>query len=388
MVKPRGGSKGGSKSGAPKGGGSKAGKASGSARRSGVTAKTSLGRSADVRGASSRSGAGRSAKGQPASGAKRGSAAAPSKAAAFKSAQSGSKVGASRVSGRTGSAGEARPSRARSTDARRSSGGGQRPVEAVGRPAPRSPQVQGLGGDVVEGIQAVDALLSGDRPVRELAVEALRAEDPDVEMLIAKALERGVHVRMVAKNAFAALAQSQTPQGVQARAKPIQPADIDELCENPYAFLVALDGVTDPGNLGAVMRSACAAGATGLVLPKKRTARLSASAMKSAAGAAERLPVALVAGIPTFLEDAKRRGLWSYGLDGDGDVPYDQARFEREPIVIVSGSEGDGLSPLTKRRCDALVSIPMTNGIESLNVSVATAIVCVEVARQRSALSR
>jgi len=248
--------------------------------------------------------------------------------------------------------------------------------------------VQGLGGDVVEGIQAVDALLSGNRPVRELAIEAQRAEDPDVEMLIAKALERGINVRMVAKTAFAALAQSQTPQGVQARAKPIQPADIDDLCNNPFAFLVALDGVTDPGNLGAIMRSACAAGATGMVLPKKRTARLSASAMKSAAGAAERLPVALVAGIPTFLEDAKRRGLWSYGLDGDGDVPYDQARFEREPIVIVSGSEGDGLSPLTKRRCDALVSIPMTNGIESLNVSVATAIVCVEVARQRSALSR
>ena len=245
--------------------------------------------------------------------------------------------------------------------------------------------VGGIGGDLVEGIQAVDALLSGDRRVIELTVDGLRADDPDVEALMVKAYERGVSVRTVTRTTFSNVAQSQTPQGVQARATPIEATALDALCEDPSAFLVALDGVTDPGNLGAVMRSACAAGATGLVLPKKRTARLSASAMKAAAGAAEKLPIALVSGIPSFLDDMKRRGIWSYGLAGDGGSTYDQVRFDTAPVVIVAGSEGDGLSTLTKRRCDALVSIPMYNGMESFNVSVATAIVCVEVARQRNA---
>jgi 23S rRNA (guanosine2251-2'-O)-methyltransferase len=145
-----------------------------------------------------------------------------------------------------------------------------------------------------------------------------------------------------------------------------------------------LDGVTDPRNLGAIVRAAETAGVTGVVMAKHRSAPVSATAAKTAAGAIEYVPFAVVGGIPAALERAKRAGVWCIGLDGDATTTLSDLPFATEPLAIVLGAEGGGLSPLAKRRCDTLAVIPMRGRIESLNVAAAAAVVCHEIARRRS----
>ena len=243
---------------------------------------------------------------------------------------------------------------------------------------------RGLGGDQVEGVNAVRELLRADRrDVRELLISVGRENSPAIEEIIELAREQRVRVREVGATQMEAVARSESPQGVIALASSIEPVDIDALLEDPKAFIVVLDGVTDPGNLGAVMRTAEQAGATGFVLPKHRSARLTPSAMKAAAGAAEWLPIAQTAGVPSFLERAKRAGVWSVGLDADGDVDVNEIPVADAPIVIVLGAEGSGLSRLTRGRCDLIASIPTFGHLDSLNVSAAAAVACFAVARRR-----
>jgi len=241
-----------------------------------------------------------------------------------------------------------------------------------------------LGGDQVEGVNAVRELLRADRrDVRELLISVGRENSPAIEEIIELAREQRVRVREVGATQMEAVARSESPQGVIALASSIEPVEIDALLEDPRAFIVVLDGVTDPGNLGAVMRTAEQAGATGFVLPKHRSARLTPSAMKAAAGAAEWLPIAQTAGVPSFLERAKRAGVWSVGLDADGDVDVSEIPVADAPLVIVLGAEGSGLSRLTRGRCDLIASIPTFGHLDSLNVSAAAAIACFAVARRR-----
>jgi 23S rRNA (guanosine2251-2'-O)-methyltransferase len=183
------------------------------------------------------------------------------------------------------------------------------------------------------------------------------------------------------------LALSDAPQGVIATAAPLRAADLDELLKSPTAFLVALDGVSDPRNLGAVARVAETAGATGLVLPKHRSARITPVVAKAAAGAIEYLPIALTGGIPTALDRARRAGVWTIGLDESED---NQSLFDLEladqPLMLVLGSEGRGLARLTTARCEVMVSIPMRGAIASLNVASAAALACHEIGRRRATL--
>jgi 23S rRNA (guanosine2251-2'-O)-methyltransferase len=147
---------------------------------------------------------------------------------------------------------------------------------------------------------------------------------------------------------------------------------------------VAFDGVTDPRNFGAVLRTALAAGATGAVVARHRSALLSPAAVKAAAGAVEHLPIAAVSGIAAALEDASRAGVWSVGLDADGDTSVDDLGIADRPLVLVLGAEGSGLARLVRRRCDVLARISTLGPLASLNVSAAAAIACFEVARHRA----
>jgi 23S rRNA (guanosine2251-2'-O)-methyltransferase len=149
------------------------------------------------------------------------------------------------------------------------------------------------------------------------------------------------------------------------------------------ALVVALDGVTDPGNLGAILRTAEVAGVTGVVLPRHRAVRLTPAAVKAAAGAVEHLPIALVGGLPTALRRMSDEGLWVIGLDGTSKNSIYQLRVANESLVIVFGAEGRGLSHLVAQRCDQLISIPQNGQLESLNVSNAAAITIYEVRRRR-----
>ncbi len=252
-------------------------------------------------------------------------------------------------------------------------------------PAPNRSTRDALGGEQVEGRRAVLELLrAGRRPVRSIVMSSSARDDPALDEI--RELAGGV-LKMVSPERIDALARSDVPQGVIATAAPLRPVDLDELLQAPAAFVVALDGVSDPRNLGAVARAAETAGATGLILPRHRSARITPVVAKAAAGAIEHLPIALVGGIPAALDRARRAGCWTIGLDAGAD---DRSLFDLEladqSLVLVLGSEGRGLARLTSARCDVLVSIPMRGAIASLNVAAAAALACHEIARRRAAM--
>ncbi len=235
------------------------------------------------------------------------------------------------------------------------------------------------GTDQVEGRRAVRELLKARR--RRVRTVWIAGRDlDDVEDL---ARDVGAKVHRVAPEEIDRRAHTEAPQGVLAAAEPLPEADLDRLLADRRAFLVALDGVTDPQNLGAVARTAESAGATGLVLPRHRAARITPTVTKAAAGALEHLPVATVAGVPAALERARRADVWTVGLDADGGTDLFELALADQPLMIVLGAEGRGLSRLSRERCDVRARIPMHGAIESLNVSAAAALACYEVARRR-----
>ena len=209
-----------------------------------------------------------------------------------------------------------------------------------------------------------------------------------------------VPLNVVGRGRFAAQARSEAPQGVLALAAPLPEADLDDLIAGgPRAhdaaprgggdgglvapFLVGLDGVTDPGNLGAILRSAECAGVTGVVLPRHRAVHVTPAATKAAAGAVEHLPIAVVGGLPAALARMRDAGVHVVGLDGQAAASiYDLAGADG-PVCVVLGAEGKGLSRLVRERCDELVAIPMHGRLGSLNVSAAAALACFEIARRR-----
>jgi 23S rRNA (guanosine2251-2'-O)-methyltransferase len=171
-------------------------------------------------------------------------------------------------------------------------------------------------------------------------------------------------------------------QGVCAEVSPFAYADADELLTSPDALIVALDQVQDPQNLGAIVRTAECAGATGLILPERRSAEVTPAVCKASAGAAEHLPIAKIRNLADFLATAKRGGLWCYGADAAAPSSYRQIDFAG-PTVLVLGSEGRGLRPRVAGACDALVSIPMRGRIDSLSVSAAAAVLIYAAATNR-----
>jgi len=259
---------------------------------------------------------------------------------------------------------------------------------------------RGLGGDQVEGRQAVRELLAaGSRRIREVWVVA-DADDSEILDDIRELAEGGrVLVREVGRGKFAAQARCEVPQGVLALVAPLEEADLDDLIAGTGAgarrargpggakvapFLVALDGVTDPGNLGAVLRSAECAGATGVVLPRHRAVHVTPAATKAAAGAIEHLPIALVGGLPGALARMRDAGVLVVGLDGAADRSLHDIGPADGPVCLVLGAEGRGLSRLVRERCDQVVAIPLRGRLASLNVASAATLACFEVVRQRS----
>lgn len=274
---------------------------------------------------------------------------------------------------------------ARRDDRRRGgrSSGGRR--SGGGRPPGRSRREDGLGGTQVEGRQAVrELLLAGRRPVREILLATGDDGRPVAPDLADLARESGVAVRPVSRSRLEHEARTDAPQGVLARAAPVEDVPLlDLLPSGRPAFLLALDQLTDPRNLGAILRSALGAGVDGVVVPRHRAAHLTPAAAKTAAGAIEHLPMALVGGLPTALQQLGDRGVWIVGLDAGGDEVVDDLRVASESLVVVVGAEGAGLSRLIRSRCDTTVRIPLEGPLGSLNAAAAAAVALFSVARSR-----
>ncbi len=233
-----------------------------------------------------------------------------------------------------------------------------------------------------------ELLLAGTRKVRELWVASDLEDAGVISDIVDLAAGQRVPVLEVSRRKLEAQARSEAPQGVLAKAAPLRETDLDDLARPrpgaPAPFLVAVDGVTDPGNLGALLRSAEGAGVTGVVLPKHRAVHVTPTVAKSAAGAIEHLPMAVVPGLPAAVQRAKQLGCWIVGLDDAADRSlFELDDLGREPVMLVLGAEGTGLSRLVRQRCDLVVAIPMLGRLSSLNVSAAAALACYEVARQR-----
>jgi 23S rRNA (guanosine2251-2'-O)-methyltransferase len=233
------------------------------------------------------------------------------------------------------------------------------------------------------------ALLSGIHPI----AEALRAGNPLERIVIAQgaggprlqeivdlARRANIPVRFEPRSALDKLASSSAHQGVVALGAARKYADLESVSASQ--MLVVLDGVEDPHNLGAIVRTAHAAGAGAVIIPERRAAGVTDAVAKAAAGALEHLPVVRVTNINRTLEDLKERGMWIYGLDEGGTADYDQVQYA-ERCVLVLGGEGKGLHEQVRKHCDVLVRIPLAGKISSLNVSVATGIVLFEWKRRR-----
>jgi 23S rRNA (guanosine2251-2'-O)-methyltransferase len=246
-----------------------------------------------------------------------------------------------------------------------------------------------LGGEQVEGRQAVrELLLAGTRKVYEVWV-ATDVEDAGVISDIADlAADQRVPVVEVNRRRLEQVARSEAPQGVLAKAAALPEAEFEDLLrrrDGRPPFLLAVDGVTDPGNLGALLRTAEGAGVTGVLLPRHRAVHITPTVAKSAAGAIEYLSIAVVPGLPNALAQCRAKGLWVVGLDDAADRPlFELGELGRDGIVVVLGAEGAGLSRLARERCDTIVSIPMRGRIGSLNVSNAGALALYEVTRART----
>lgn len=247
----------------------------------------------------------------------------------------------------------------------------------------------GANGSQVEGRQAVRELLrAGRRRVRQVLMVAPGRTDA-LDEIADLAEAAGVAVRVVGRDQIDAMALTDAPQGVIATAAPVPERDLSDLLrrrsDGPVPFLVVLDGVTDPHNVGAVMRSALCAGASGLVVGRHRSGHLGPAAVKAAAGAVEYLPVATVAGIPAALSLMVEAGVWTVGLDAGGGASLWDLGVATEAVAVVLGAEGRGLSPLVRQRCDVVAAVPMAGPLDSLNVSAAAALACFEIARRRAA---
>ncbi|WP_019814721.1 23S rRNA (guanosine(2251)-2'-O)-methyltransferase RlmB [Saccharomonospora saliphila] len=246
-------------------------------------------------------------------------------------------------------------------------------------------------------------IIAGRNPV----VEALRAGVPATALYVAlnidtddrvteavrDAADRGISLLEVPREELDRKTGGAVHQGLGLQVPPYEYAEPDELLaaardSGDPPLLVALDGVTDPRNLGAVVRSAAAFGAHGVLLPRRRSAGMTAVAWRTSAGAAARLPIALATNLTRQLRAWAGEGLMIAGLDADGSVDIDSLDVATDPLVVVVGSEGRGLSRLVRETCDTTVSIPMASGVESLNASVAGAVLLSEVARRRRAVGR
>ena len=294
---------------------------------------------------------------------------------------------------------EKRPATGRPDSAR-----GDRPVrrreDGYDKPAPVAREIkaaydqaedtarpQDSSDEMVIGINPVLELLrSGSRPIGALLVDKDKG-GPQFEEMIRLARKSNITLKVVPRSALDNVSNLGRHQGVVASVAPKPYADphemvADALKKSKTPLIILLDGVEDPHNLGAVIRTAESCGADGIVIPEHRAAHLTAAVSRASAGALEHMPVAKVANLVTFIEYLKEQGFWSIGLAGEAAQDY--TTFDlTTPLAVVVGSEGTGIRPIVRKACDMLASIPMLGKVSSLNVSVATGIILYEAVRQR-----
>ncbi len=245
-----------------------------------------------------------------------------------------------------------------------------------------------LGGKQIEGRQAVrELLLAQRRRVHEIWISGELEGDDGVADIVAIAAANRVPINYVARSTLESAARSEAPQGVLAHAGALPAVDFDH-CVAPRPgkapFIVAVDGVTDPGNLGAIVRSCDGAGVDAIVLPRHRAVHVTPTVAKASAGAIEYVPITVVSGLPNALKRMRDAGIWVIGFDDAADRQlFDIGDLATEGVCLVVGAEGAGLSRLVRERCDMIVSIPMLGRVSSLNVSAATALATYEIARYR-----
>ncbi|MBT1003628.1 23S rRNA (guanosine(2251)-2'-O)-methyltransferase RlmB [Paenarthrobacter sp. DKR-5] len=249
--------------------------------------------------------------------------------------------------------------------------------------------------EMVTGRNSVVEALRANVPAKTLYVAVRIEMDDRVRESLQLAADRNVPVMEVHKPELDRLTGDAVHQGLALQIPPYEYPDAVDLAQetiekwkkgyiNNAPLFVALDGITDPRNLGAIIRSASAFSGHGVVVPERRSVGMTASAWKTSAGAAVRVPVAKAANLNSTLKTFKDMGIYVLGLDGEGDVSLPDLTLAREPVCIVVGSEGKGLSRLVRENCDQIVSIPIDSAMESLNASMAVGISLYEVSRRRS----
>jgi 23S rRNA (guanosine2251-2'-O)-methyltransferase len=247
--------------------------------------------------------------------------------------------------------------------------------------------------EVLYGLHPVEEALKAGKRKFDHVIVARERDDLRLEKLVALCREFGIRVQQESREQLTLRAQTPAHQGVVAMVRPMGILAIEDLFTAAPAIpgaarlLLALDGVEDPQNLGALLRVADGAGVDGIVLTERRSAPISPVAVKASAGAAEHLRIARVVNLVRALEELKRQNLWIIGLDERGAADYDNFDFTGD-CVLVLGREGAGLHELVRRTCDHLLRIPMAGGVSSLNVSSAGAVVLYEAARQRRQAQR
>jgi 23S rRNA (guanosine2251-2'-O)-methyltransferase len=247
--------------------------------------------------------------------------------------------------------------------------------------------------ELVAGRNPVAECLRAQVPATALYVQLGIDADDRVTEAVRLAADRGISVLEVSRPELDKLTGGALHQGLALQMPPFEYAHPDDLLavateSDEPPLLVALDGVTDPRNLGAVIRSAAAFGANGVLVPQRRSAGVTAVAWRTSAGTAARLPVALATNLTRTLRSYAQAGMMIVGLDADGTITVDELKLATSPLVVVVGSEGRGLSRLVRETCDETVSIPMAAGVDSLNASVAAGVVLAEVARRRRTAGR
>jgi 23S rRNA (guanosine2251-2'-O)-methyltransferase len=239
----------------------------------------------------------------------------------------------------------------------------------------------------IYGINAVTEALKARGRAFEWVGMAKERHDIRLQRLIEDCRKLGLPVRFLKRTELDRMVRDAAHQGVVAATSAKQYNDLDDIIEakrGEYSLVVVLDGVEDPHNLGAILRTADAAGADGVVIPERRAASVTGTVTKASAGASEHLPIAKVTNIARTVEELKDRNIWTVGLHERGPQTYDALDYKMDCALIL-GAEGKGLHDLVKKKCDFLVSIPMLGKVPSLNVSVAAGVVLYEIVRQRMA---
>ncbi|MBR5486248.1 MAG: 23S rRNA (guanosine(2251)-2'-O)-methyltransferase RlmB [Oscillospiraceae bacterium] len=236
--------------------------------------------------------------------------------------------------------------------------------------------------NIIAGKNAVTEALSGEREIDSIYL--LKGSNASAAKIIALAKKAGIPIKETTAQKLDSMADGVTHQGVVATVAAHKFATVEEIlqrADGEHPFIIIADSIEDPHNLGAIIRTAEAAGAHGVIIPKRRGVSLTATVAKTSAGAIEHMPVARVSNLVATVKDLKKKGIWVYGADMDGQT-WCQTDMSGG-VALVIGSEGEGISRLLKEECDFVLSLPMNGKINSLNASVAAGILMYEVARQR-----